>query len=253
MKQFSEIELASPELDCDAPSSPGVPYIIASTKRSGSFLLCSILTNLGVGIPSEYLNRVSISRIGSRIGMSEIEIARNPSLYIEKLRSIRTKNGSFGLKAQYWELIPALRQCGELSLLLKHANWVFLSRENLREQAKSLIKAHSTGKWSLTNDITTPPNPNIWESAQEIEHMSMALADDEKKWRVFFALNGIEPLNVKYESLVQFPSATIMSVYNWVRHGLPDRRPSGIGMVAKSHNLPKVLPKLYRPDMVKAP
>src|SRR5947209_13992998 len=99
---MAETFLSGPEFDLPLyEGKPRITYMICSTGRSGSTLLCSLLTNTGVmGVPHEYFNlsrhgQFLIKRLKDRAD-GEIPMEE----YFDALVKHRTTpNGVFGIKA----------------------------------------------------------------------------------------------------------------------------------------------------------
>jgi LPS sulfotransferase NodH len=69
-------------------------YLICTTPRSGSTLLCRYLTATGcAGVPDEYLFEKTLPRFYGKHGVSDF-----PSYFRALLENETTPNGVFGLK-----------------------------------------------------------------------------------------------------------------------------------------------------------
>ena len=95
---------------------------------------------------------------------------------------------------------------------LPDARYVYLTRRDVLGQAISLSVARQTnsyGDWM----------PKDREPAYDAGHIRRCLAniiEGEARWRLFFALNGIMPLEMIYEDLVEEPQREIDRIAHFV-------------------------------------
>ena len=119
-------------------------YIVASTDRSGSTFLCSLLWQTGIlGAPAEYWN--FRSRPGTKtIGMQMMERlnASSPGDYLKKLLACRTsKNGVFGVKTHSFDFKEVLGKFPKLLDMLAPVTYIYIQRQDKVAQAVSMAKA----------------------------------------------------------------------------------------------------------------
>jgi trehalose 2-sulfotransferase len=151
----------SPELDTSPPRDPDLPatvYVVCSTPRSGSGLLCRGLAATGLaGTPAEYFNSNQRAPLSARWRAGEDLCA-----YVRALRAHRTSPaGVLGVKIHSDQLEHLSCELGEpdpgelLPRLFPDALYVHLEREDVDRQAVSLWSALQTGIWS--EQASMPP------------------------------------------------------------------------------------------------
>src|SRR6266851_225014 len=135
--------LTDPRLDFGHAVPLRKSYVIASSFRSGSTLLCVKLWETGLlGAPWEYLNFYN----EMPLMMARLKSA-SPEDYVTKLLACRTtSNGVFGVKAHFHDFSSAL------------------GRDKLA-QAVSMAKAHQSESWT---SLSAPNREALRYSKQEI-------------------------------------------------------------------------------------
>jgi LPS sulfotransferase NodH len=175
-------------------------YAICTSPRSGSNLLCQYLASTGVlGRPLEYFNGP-----GRRtLGLPDYPDDREKQIACV-LTIGATANGIYGLKIfpEQFDLVAASLSW---TRLLPDLRFVLLKRGDLLAQAISSVRASQTKQWRSTS----PAQGSAVYDADEIYERLRALVRDYARWDLFFARNGIDPLVVSYESLVESPQGCV--------------------------------------------
>jgi LPS sulfotransferase NodH len=84
--------------------------------------------------------------------------------------------------------------------------FIFLTRENLLEQATSFAIAKSHGGWLGHSDRDLPiTQDEVDETRSLIEHQNAV-------WESWFITYGIEPLRITYEQQVDDPDGTVVRI-----------------------------------------
>ena len=119
------------------PEPGDVVYVVCTTMRSGSGLLCHGLRGTGLaGVPAEYFHPRQRARLAERWRCSDTTAG-----YIRELRARRSgPNGVFGLKLHSHQM----RNLDALDSLLPGAGYVRLRRRDIDAQAVSLWTALQT-------------------------------------------------------------------------------------------------------------
>jgi LPS sulfotransferase NodH len=226
------LDLLDAERDVRPPRAvapPARPYLVCSTPRSGSGLLCRGLAGTGVaGTPVEYFNALHRERLTARW-----DCGASLRAYVEALWTRRTtRDGVFGTKL-HWDQLVALRaealglSGGEpgygcsgafLERLFPRAAYVRIVRGDVNRQAVSLWYALQTGTWSvaLAGDAGARERAEVPYSYEGIERCRRLIEHGEVHWDRFLRANGIEPLVVVYEELAAAHAATIAGVLDHV-------------------------------------
>jgi len=177
-------------------------YVICTVARSGGNYFCQILGSTNaLGYPLEYFNVAGWRRQG---------IPDYPERFEDQIDWIlthgATPNGVYGVKVVPYEF----DEKGKFPWIehLPNLKFIYLWRRDALAQAISLSRAIQTGRW------------HTFQAAQRTAHYDrLAIADclrrtlqDDARWRLFFARNGIEPLHVIYESILDDPQQSVDAV-----------------------------------------
>ncbi len=205
-----------PAFDLPAPDAPARTYVVATTPRSGSTLLCRALWETGrVGAPKEYLNptqlrdwRARFAPLPGRLAVAGLRgplVALTPALgfdeaalraHLDLVRARRTgPTGWFGLKVHHHH---KLRWVGDrpLEALLGPVTWIRLRREDRLGQAISWVRARQTWRWTAER---RPWAPARYDEAA-ITRALASLAAADAAWDADLAASS--PLALTYEELV---------------------------------------------------
>ena len=193
----------------DLPEVHGTvrPYVVASTPRSGSTLLCSRLWSTGLaGAPKEYFNPVHRRDFGARW---PVEDARGYGRLLRRHRT--TANGRFGCKLHLGQL-HALEEEAPLDEVLGAAPaFVRIVRADRVAQAISWARVRQTGQW--TSEQPARGAPRYDEGA--IRECLARIGRLEAGWDAWLAARPGEPrVIVRYEDLVRDPERTVARVLN---------------------------------------
>ena len=182
------------------PSARG--YAICTTQRSGSNYLCELLNSTGVlGKPLDYFNAVG------RRAKGWGDYPDDPERQVETIVPHgSTSNAVYGCKV-FALYLDALIPLG-WSTRLPQLRWVFLHRDGLLDQAISLVVAKQTEQW---RSGTAPLHASTYDAAA-IQREMTGIADDNARWRRYFAENGLRPLVLTYDTLVGEPEAAVLAV-----------------------------------------
>lgn len=197
-------------------------YFICFTVRSGSSLLCQLLTDTGLaGQPEEcFYHNISPGNPGGD------KIPDYQSYIAEALKAHSTANGVFGSKigGGYWrdfarrlltiEANAGLPLHAALERCFPDLRYIHLTRRNHVRQAVSHWLAIQSGRWS-SQQTATNPAPRYDYAA--IDSLLQELAFREAVWADYFARNGIIPLRVVYEDFVQQKEAAILRILDYLQ------------------------------------
>jgi LPS sulfotransferase NodH len=211
-------DLDAADRDTRPPRDPAPPtrsYVICSTPRSGSNLLCRGLAMTGgMGTPLEYFNPARRQRLAERwqCGMSLEE-------YIRALWTRRTThNGVFGLKLHWEQFVPFRAEAlgvpdaepgyavdsKFLERFFPECIYFRIVRLDVNRQAVSLWFAIQTETWALaTHDAAgLEQRASVEYSFNGIERCRQLIENGEVHWDRFFRFNQIEPRVIVYEEFV---------------------------------------------------
>ena len=207
-------------------------YIICTSPRSGSTLLCKLLAATSIaGNPDSYFHRSSISDWLADLGLTPKPSAPERELLEAIFRAAIARGtldtGIFGLRLQrhsfdfFTEKLAVLHP--ELSNDIErfHAAFgrtlfVHLTRRDKVAQAVSYVKAQQTGLWHAAPDGTelerlSPPREAAYDASEIRSRLEEMIAYDHS-WEHWFAALEIDPLRITYEELSEDPLETLRVV-----------------------------------------
>ena len=207
-------------------------YILAATPRSGSTLLCDLLSATGVaGQPQSYYRREDIPDYAREWDVPlphEIGAEAFERSYLEAVRRAgAAQTGIFGLRIM-WPTVAELSArlsaihpgpvdyAARFELAFGRPLYIHLSRRDKIAQAVSLLKAQQGGLWHRAADgtereRTSPPAPLVYD-ADRLAGMVEALDGGDGAWNDWFSRLRIQPLRLTYEGLSARPQAALAQV-----------------------------------------
>jgi LPS sulfotransferase NodH len=180
-------------------------YAICTQPRSGSNLLCQVLSSTDqLGHPLEYFNGP-----GRRaLGLPDFPDA--PELQIEAiLRLGATPNGVYAVKLFASQFTAVSRRLRWMELL-PNLHFVYLSRDDLLGQAISWARALQTGQYRSAQPAKRPA---VYDAGL-IRCQLMTIVRERAQWEAFFARTGIKPLRIGYECFLEDRSSYVGLVAN---------------------------------------
>lgn len=204
-------------------------YLICATPRSGSNLLCEVLSSLGfAGTPEEHL--------WDPPGAEPVSLAvRWPPV----LQAGAGANGVFGLKLMGYQAdrlereLPAVLGMPDASLglvlaaTLADPKCVYLTRQHRLRQAISLVRAVQTSQWRSMDSATCDAQYDAHAISREVQ----TLEQDEATWEEFFDRNGMTPYRLTYEGFMGCPQRTVGALLSYLGHD----DPGGIALSQTQH------------------
>jgi len=192
----------------DAGRRPLVGYVVCSTPRSGSGLLCRGLAATGeLATPLEYLNPALRAIFAERWSCG-------PELdaYLDALHARRTApNGVFGLKAHWAQLERTADEAGAtpaelLERVAPGARRVRSTRADRVAQAVSLWRAERTGVWSLADGAAF-----VEHAEYDFDGIAACLAELERAAHAWDELLS-GAVVVEYEQLARDYAGTVEQI-----------------------------------------
>lgn len=195
-------------------------YAICTIQRSGSNMLCDILTKADcLGKPFECFD----PRYEEETEFSD----PFEKIINTRIAKGKTLNGVIGIKLMY-DHLPRLtdlinqyqhtkfnsKQAFELCKINKH---IYLYRENKVRQAISLYKAKETKIWrDFPGNINTHKTSTLHYNKLKIQRCLNRIRFRENQWNAYFKNNQIFPLKISYEELVEDRQNTLKKVFNYL-------------------------------------
>lgn len=209
-----------------------VSYVICTSPRSGSTLLCKLLAATGVaGNPASYFHGSSVDDWLDELGLTPDRSASEANVlrmaFGEAARRGCNGTGVFGLRQQQ-QFFQPLREklavvCpGErtdrarLESLFGPILFIHLSRADKLAQAVSYLKAEQTGLWHVAANGSelerlAPHREPLYDFDAVKTCVEMMTAYD-RKWEEWFRTEAIEPLRISYDELSADPAGTLRHV-----------------------------------------
>ena len=165
-------------------------YVVASSPRSGSNLLCSLLAKTGrMGLPLEYFQVGYLLLSTTRWGTTSLA-----EYWQEVVRRRSTPNGVFGINLHFTQLTQMVSR----GLMVDPTAWIFVDRQNLLAQAISFARASQTQIWNSLNTQAIDPVYEFERIRVSMSHIQAEVAN----WKKYFERREISPLRVRYEDLI---------------------------------------------------
>jgi trehalose 2-sulfotransferase len=208
-------------------------YIICTTPRSGSTLLCTLLASTRkTGNPDSFYHRLEfMRRWAEEWGLRDADSSSvndfDNAYLAAAIKAGKAGTEIFGLRIQqkYLGLLsrtldriyPGLpsdvhrfrRAFGEILYL-------HLARTDKVAQAVSLVKAEQSGLWHQNVDgteferLAAPQEPHYDFAAIHQQVIALEQADDA--WAKWFDCHQISPIHLSYEAFVDHPSETLIHI-----------------------------------------
>ena len=207
-------------------------YVLCSNPRSGTTLLCDLLTRTGqAGCPDSYFQERFLDGwaegwgLPTPVSADASEAARR---YVAAAR-LAGQGGTpvFGLRLMAPDLDFACRWLdrlhpglpsdrARLEAAFGPLRFIHLSRQDKLAEAVSYVRAEQTGLWHRNADGSDlerfdPAAPEGFD-AEAIRARRDALIAEDARWQGWFRTEGIAPLRLTYEDLAANPAGTLARV-----------------------------------------
>lgn len=202
------------------PPDSTLSYVVASTPRTGSSLLCAGLWASRVaGQPGEVFAPDFRAPWREHWGLPEdVSLSR----YLSCVHAGgRTPNGVFGTKIQWMHVAPLAREAGladgadVFDALFGDVRFVNTVRRDRRAQALSWYRAISTGQWYRTawqRTASTPETPSV----EAIRFLEAEIDAQQHAWETYFGDARRARIEVVYEDLGEDYRGQVARVLAWL-------------------------------------
>ena len=207
-------------------------YIICTSPRSGSTLLCKLLSATEkAGDPESHFHTPALSRwletyqldgsdfASDRDALNAIfEAARKRGSAETGIFGLRLQRGSFDFFMQQTAILypNEKNDINRIQAAFGRTLFIHLSRPNKLDQAISIVKATQTGLWHRASDgsemqrISAPQEPyyDAGEIARQIEELSVM----DLAWQDWFDHENVHLMRVTYDALSHDPIGTLEGI-----------------------------------------
>lgn len=186
-------------------------YVICTTPRSGSNLLCNLLESSGaMGQPKEFLNLDSvILPFAQRNNLIDSESQIYLDTYLDQVvKKFSSKNNVFGMKLLFDQFEPYM-ELNAIRKFIPQFKFIWLLRKDVLSQAISQHIARETNEWTSFNERNNQEKEHksrrefVDYDENKINRFLKKLAKDNLNWIEFFSVNQLDYLPVTYEDLLK--------------------------------------------------
>ncbi len=195
----------------DDAGEPRTSYLVCSIPRSGSSLLCELLSATGVaGAPAELFHPDYMRMLRQRWGVA----AATAPEYVRELLARKTgPNGVFGAKA-HWAQYQGFFEDADPRRLLPGLQAILIGRRDHLRQAVSWVRALQTLRWESVQ--SERPERAAEFDAEQITRKLTRIGREEAAWSALFDRHGIVPHRVSYEDLVADQDQAVHDVLEFI-------------------------------------
>jgi LPS sulfotransferase NodH len=207
-------------------------YILCTSPRSGSTLLCKLLSATGIaGHPGSYFHEASIASWQEDLGLeavpAEPEMATLRKVFAAAIEKGSRGTGLFGLRLQrhsfayFMEKLAVLHperptDLERLKAAFGETLFIHLTRRDKIAQAVSYVRAEQSGLWHRAADgselerLSDPIALHYDQSALKEKYGRFTRFD--RDWQAWFEREKIIPFPITYEDLAVDPQAALRRV-----------------------------------------
>ena len=214
---------------------PCSSYIMYSTQRSGSTLLCEALRNTDVaGRPAEFFVKSSVPLFAEYWGVSLYNgLDDLGEAYFQGAYTTATPNGVFGAKVLWSEFAYLLQQLNKirgnemlkppqlLSKAFPNCQAIMTTRRDKVRQAISWWKAFETNHWHDGDRDPRKARRQPVFRFEAIECHRQNLVDHEQQMLNFLSFYDIQPFIVVYEDFVASYEETVSQILDYLHIPAP--------------------------------
>ncbi|GAB4543191.1 MAG: Stf0 family sulphotransferase [Roseibium sp.] len=229
-------------------------YILCTSPRSGSTLLCNLLAATGVaGRPGSLFHEPSLDAWLEYFGLApdtgETQRETLGRVFAAALGKGTGGTGIFGLRLQRHSFNFFIRKLAvlhpegssdldRLRAAFGETLFIHLTRRDKIGQAVSFVRAKQSGLWHRAADGSelerlSAPRPLQYDPAA-LKECHDRFTRFDRDWQGWFANEGISPLRIAYEDLSADPRATLRRVLGHLGRDRPaaDRVVPGVAKLA---------------------
>jgi len=220
-------------------STPKVSYIICTTARSGSNLLCNVLRNTKqLGFPVEALNPDFIRASKFFKERSRPDVV-DPGEFIQWLISKhQTANSVFGIKILY-EDFQNYRRFKDFQTLFMNSKIIHLRRKSKVNQAVSYFFASETGQW-VASDTPKKPLESVAYDFETIRRHYDRLIQQDSAWTAILKALRRTYIEVMFEDFISNMQKTLGEIATFLDVAVGDDLPIKIDLKEQANHLSRI-------------
>jgi LPS sulfotransferase NodH len=186
-------------------------YLICTTARSGSNLLCDYLCNTKLlGKPGELFNP-RVVKGGHFQKRFEFDGAVPLAEYIDWIETeLSSPNGVWGAKL-LWEDFSFLQGFPAFRAMFSEARIYLLTRRSKLRQAVSYFLAQQTGQWMATDPASKPIEEVEFDFSTIRAHLDRLILQ-EGRWQSILEVSAIPYRDIVFEQLAADPHGMVHSI-----------------------------------------
>jgi trehalose 2-sulfotransferase len=206
-------------------------YLICATPRSGTTMLCDLLSaSCQAGRPQSYYRRQDIDARAAGWGLWPADFPDQLTFEQAYLDAVLEEGSGdtevFGLRLMWGTVGEVVERLGPLhgaasakvlfETIYGPLVYVHVTRRDKVAQAISLMKAEQSGLWHVAADGSdrqrSAPTAPVRYDAGRIGELAGELESEDAAWTDYFVSHGIAPVRVEYEALAADPHAGVGKV-----------------------------------------
>ncbi|APE43492.1 hypothetical protein BOO69_08760 [Sulfitobacter alexandrii] len=211
-------------------------YVLCSNPRSGTTLLCNMLTQTGVaGRPDSFFGAQHLADWCAEWGIAEAVDPTDARFTEEYFAAMRREGQGgtalFGLRLMGPDLGSACAWLGRrhpglpddaarFAAAFGPVRFLYLRRADKLAEAVSWLRAEQSGLWHSRPDGSAleelPPAGTPGYDAAALTRRIAELQALDTAWPAWFDTNGIAPLRLNYEDLSKAPQKTLSQVLAFI-------------------------------------
>jgi LPS sulfotransferase NodH len=186
-----------PDPGWEPPRQPML--FLCFTNRCGSNYLAQLLASTGAfNEAGEFFNAETVLHHAARLGL------RSLPAYVSALPHLVPARRFLAAKAGADQLV----MLADAGVLLPGATYVLLERQDRLGQAISRVIATQNGRWTTAHAALREDAALVYDAAAITDELDK-IARGNAALYSFLAANGIRPVHVTYEQVVENPQAVI--------------------------------------------
>lgn len=172
------------------------------TNRSGSNYLAELLASTGqLNIATEAMDWEEVARVAGNQHLASFQE------YLARVMKHNARSGWFLTKLAI-AYLPLLREAGLLDRCFAGARFIHITRADALGQAISYEIACQNRRWASFLPSAKPDEALEFSAERIAEHVARFAAGN-RQFEELFAANGIVPLRITYEELLQDPQSAL--------------------------------------------